>query len=236
MSTVIKNFISAFSPGKRTRVLAFGSSNTERCLPDSHWFDCFELAIRQKYGRVITCINTGISGHTTRDLLRRFEDDAAFFQPQLVFITIGGNDCNPDKNLDIDQFRNNLKELHKRFTAMGCGVVFQTYYSPNPDDVENERINNFYKYMDVVRETAAETGSALIDHLVRWERLRHNYPDIYSALMRDGFHVNPSGNKVLGVDIARHFNVIPSKETFPYWAEALDIQKLMDELENKCND
>ena len=233
MSTVIKNFINSFSPKKRIRVLAFGSSNTERYLPDSHWFDCFELAVKQKYGRVHSCINTGISGNTTRDLLQRFEDDAAFFQPQLVFITIGGNDCNPDKDVSISQFRENLNELHARFTAMGCGIVFQTYYSPDPGDVEEERINSFYKYMDIIRETAAETGSALIDHLVRWEKLRLNYPDIYTGLMLNGFHTNPAGNKVMGVDIARHFGVIPNKNEFPFWAEALDVQQLMDELERK---
>ncbi len=234
MQTVIKDFIDAFSPEKRLRVLAFGSSNTERYLPDSHWFDCFELALNNKYGRVHTCIDTGIGGHTTRDLLARFEDDAEFFKPQLTFITIGGNDCNPDKNLSLSDFRNNLKELYNRFTKMNCGIVFQTYYSPNPDEIESSRINNFYKYMDIVRETASETGSALIDHLERWERLRSNYPEIYISLMRDGFHVNPEGNKVMGVDIARHFGVVPDKTTFPFWTEALKVQKLMDELEKNA--
>ena len=234
MSTVIKNFISALSPGKRIRVLAFGSSNTERYLPDSHWFDCFELAIKQKYGRVHTCINTGISGHTTCDLLKRFEDDAEFFKPQLAFVTIGGNDCNPDKDISIGQFRNNLKELYERFSAIDCGIVFQTYYSPNPDDVEKARLNNFYKYMDVVREVAIETQSALIDHLARWERLRLKHPDIYIKLMLNGFHTNPAGNKVMGVDIARHFGIIPNKDQFPFWAEAIDIQHLMDQLEKEA--
>ena len=79
MSTVIKDFIEGFSNKKRSRILSFGSSNTERYLPGLHWFDCFELALKQKYGRIHTCINTGLSGDTSRGLLERFEDDAAFF-------------------------------------------------------------------------------------------------------------------------------------------------------------
>lgn len=233
MLDIIKKFIDGFNVEKRTRILAFGSSNTERYLPGLHWFDCFELAIRQKYGRVHSCVNSGISGDTSRDLLERFENDAAFYQPRLVFITIGGNDCNPEKNLNIIEFRSNLKELHRRFAAMDCAVIFQTYYSPDPDDCDSERLNIFYKYSELVRETATETNSGLIDHLKRWERLRLNHRDIYKNLMRDGFHVNPKGNKVIGVDIARHFGIDLSKSELGGWDDALAIQKLMDELDNE---
>jgi len=233
MSDVIKNLIDGFTAGKRSRILAFGSSNTERYLPDSHWFDCFELAIRQEYGRIHTCINTGISGDTSRGLLERFEDDATLYKPQLVFITIGGNDGNPEKNIDAVEFRANLKELHRRFAAMDCGVVFQTYYAPNPDDCESERLKNIYEYMDIVRETAAETDSMLIDHMVRWERLRLKHHDIYINLMRDGLHVNQDGNKVMGVDIARHFGIDLGKSEISNWDKSLEIQKIMDDLEDR---
>jgi len=230
MSLVIKDFIKGFSTEKRSRILAYGSSNTERYLPGLHWFDCFELAIRQKYGRVHTCINTGLSGDTSRGLLQRFKDDAAFYDPNLVFITIGGNDCNPEQNLDIVEFRSNLIALYRSFSAFDCGVIFQTYYSPDPDECETEHINKFYDYTDVVREVAEETGSMLIDHLFRWERLRINYNDIYKNLMRDGFHVKPNGNKVMGVDIARHFGVDLRESELDGWEEALAVQELMDEL------
>lgn len=234
MSSVITKFIEGFSAEKRSRVLAFGSSNTERYLPDMHWFDCFELAIRQKNGRVHTCINTGIGGDTSRGLLERFEEDAALYKPQLVFITIGGNDANPEKNINSTEFKSNIKELHRRFSAMNCGIIFQTYYSPAPELCDLERLKTFYAYMDIVRETAVETNSMLIDHLARWERLRLKHHDIYINLMRDGFHVNPAGNKVMGVDIARHFGVDLSKSEFNIWTEALEIQKIMDDLENNA--
>lgn len=230
MSSVIKNLLERLAGGKRTRLLAFGSSNTERYLPGQHWFDCLELAVRQKYGRAHTCINTGISGDTSRDLVERFADDAALYKPQLVFITIGGNDANPERQINAAEFRSNLQELHSRFAAMACGVVFQTYYAPDPDTCETERLKIFYHYMDIVRELAAETDSALIDHLVRWERLRLKHHDIYIKLMRDAFHVMPGGNKVIGVDIARHFGIDLSKSEFDCWDEALKIQKIMDEL------
>ena len=73
MSDVIKTSLERFATGKKSRILAFGSSNTEHYLPGLHWFVCFELAVKSKYGRGHTCINTGIGGNITRDLLERFE-------------------------------------------------------------------------------------------------------------------------------------------------------------------
>ena len=234
MSALIDKFIARMSLEKRTRVLAFGSSNTERRISGMTWFDCFELAVKEKYGRPHTCINTGIGGDTSRGLLERFEDDAALYKPHMAFLTIGGNDSSPHKNLDAVEFRKNLMELYRRFNAIGCELVFQTYYSPTLELCDTGHIKTFYHYSDIVRETAAETNSELIDHLVRWERLRKKHNDVYMNLMLDAFHVEPIGNKVMGLDIARRFDLgfVPGKRED--WNQALAVQKLMDELENNA--
>ena len=230
MGHVIERIVERFKTGQRTRILAFGSSNTERFLPGMHWFDCFELAIK-KHGRVHTCINTGIGGDTSRGLLRRFEDDAALYRPHMAFITIGGNDSNPKRDITIEEFRSNLLELHRRFSALDCGVVFQTYYAINPDATDPVHREAFHRCMETVRQVAAQTGADLIDHMKRWERLRTAHPGKYLPLMRDGVHVKPRGNRLLGVDIARHCGAPFGNDNLDYWGEALFLQRLMDELE-----
>ena len=231
MHDVAESIITRFSAGQRTKILALGSSNTEHYLPSLHWFDCFEVSVRQKYGRVHTCINAGIAGDTSRGLLERFEEDATFYQPELVFITIGGNDAKPIKQINANQFRANLKELYSRFSKMGCGVVFQTYYAPDPSNCDPKRLENIFKYMDIVREIAQESNSLLIDHLARWEKLRLNYYEIYLKLMKNSLHVNERGNKVMGADIVRHFGIELDREYLDCWGEALVVQQIMDELE-----
>ncbi len=230
MSNTIEKIKTRLQDGELTRILAFGSSNTERFLPDMHWFDVLDVAIRDKYGRVHYCINTGISGNTTRDLLQRFDRDAALYQPHVVIITIGGNDCNPDKNLSIEDFERNLLTLHRQFTEMGTLVVFQTYYAVISDG--SQRFLNFYKYSDVVRKVAADTQSALLDQLARWELLQQHYPDLYVPLMRDAFHLNRRGNRVMGVGVAREFDLTPDKD-LDFWGEALYAHQLMDQLASK---
>lgn len=220
-----------FKAQTRTRVLAFGSSNTQRFLPGMHWFDVFELAVNDTYGKILYCINTGISGNTTTDLLNRFDADAAMYQPHLAFITIGGNDF-LRRQMTEAEFEFNLRELHRRFNNSGCMVVFQTYYSPDP--VRNDDLTPFYRFMDIVREVAKSTGSGLVDHLRRWELLRKAYPELYLKMMRDGFHVKCYGNMLMGLDIGCHFGATVNQDVDPgFWDESLKIQNLVDDLEKQ---
>ena len=227
MNPHLKKLLQHIDSDTPTRILAFGSSNTERLCPGMHWFDCFELALHQNHGPRAHCINTGVGGNTTRHLLNRFETDAAFYQPQAVFLTIGGNDCKPEEDLDESEFEANLRKIWARFHAIGTHVIFQTYYAVISDG--SERFQNFYRYMQVIRNVAQETDSTLIDHLTRWEALRLNRPEVYHPLMGDEFHLISRGNRVVGLDIARTFTwtLYPDLD---YWGEAMVVQQIMDEL------
>ena len=217
---------SQLKPDHRAVLLAYGSSNTERFLPGMHWFDIVELALNDTYGRFHRCVNTGLGGDTSRGLLERFEREAALFHPRMVILTIGGNDRDPANGISPAQFELNLKDLQKRFAAIGCCTVFQTYYAPDP--ARTNYLTDFFSYMEIVRKVARETGSGLVDHLVRWEAFREKHPDRYLALMEDGFHVNRHGNAVLGLDAARTFGAKPIDSGF--FAEAFEIQREMDVL------
>jgi len=230
--TEIKKRLS--DPG-RTRILAFGSSNTDRYLYGMHWFDVVNLGMREKYGAGKNqFINIGISGNTAGDLLNRFHDDAEFYKPHIVFLTIGGNDSNPARGVTGKQFRENLMLLQKKFSEMGTLVIFQTYYSPDPAQVEKMYLENFYSYMNTVREIAAATDSGLIDHLKRWELLRMEDNSRYLKMMLNGFHVNETGNILMGIDILKNLEIkIPDPvpgNMIQSFDEAVENQKLMDKL------
>ncbi len=226
--TIVQMIHQRLKTGKPTRILAFGSSNTERRSTGMHWFDCLDLALQQTYGRTHRCHNTGVGGHTAGDLLARFEEDAARYSPHLVFITIGGNDSHPDRNISREQFEASLRELHRRFQAMGSAVIFQTYYSPDPAQCEPDRLPGFYTFMDTVRAVAADTQSGLIDHLARWEPFRKAHPGRYATMMLDGFHVSRHGNMVMGLDLAEAFGVRLGQDAPEYWAYARENQQLMN--------
>ncbi|HWL52612.1 MAG TPA: SGNH/GDSL hydrolase family protein [Chthoniobacteraceae bacterium] len=224
---VIQAALARFESKEKTRILAFGSSNTEHRILGTHWFDVFDLALKKKYGRFHHCINTGIGGDTTAHLLARFEEDAAFYRPHLVFLTVGGNDF---RKIDsVEQIRDNYRELHRRFAALGTPVIFQTYYSPDPE--RTGPLERFFEVMEIMREVAAETGSGLIDQLRRWELFRNAAPQQYAPLMMDGFHVNERGNRLMGLELTAAFGIGEVLCEQEELAEAREIQALINRLD-----
>jgi lysophospholipase L1-like esterase len=220
-----------------TRIVALGSSNTELAYHSEgghNWFGWLEVGIRDHYGRVHQMVNAGVSGETSRDLLSRFERDVALYCPHVVIVTVGGNDCNPESGISLDQFRSNLTALVRAVREIGnCEPILQTYYSFDIANMpeEPDRAALFPQYMSAVREVAADGSAIVIDHLVRWERLRTRRPDAYRTLMRDAMHLNPLGNMVLGLDVLRHFGVQVSGETAQHCRQGIEVQHLLDELE-----
>jgi lysophospholipase L1-like esterase len=223
-----EKFTDRLSRGEFSRIVAFGSSNTERHRTGMHWLDCVELTCRQTYGRNFVCINSGICGDTSRGLLERFERDCLVYNPNLVFITIGGNDAAPERAIESDEYRQNMLTLINTLHARDCAVVLQTYYSCDTVQMGELFANRFFQRMDTLRQLSAETGCGLIDHLAYWEPLRQREPEIYTRLMLDAMHVNELGNMVLGLRIARAFGfTIPDE---PYFRETFAMMALMDRL------
>ncbi len=229
----IETIISRFQTEPRTRIVAFGSSNTDRRIHGLHWFDWLDLGIKQTYGRVHHTINAGLGGDTTRGLRQRFDRDVALYQPHAVFITIGGNDANPQSGIDDSEYRDSLLELERRIHALGATPVFQTYYSADVERMDPEHGNAFLRFMDVIRAVATETGTILIDHHRRWEPLRIQHVDEYRKLMIDPLHVNPLGNMLIGLDLLRVFHLRLEDAQQRHCIEGLEYQRMLDDLASR---
>ncbi|MBN2712007.1 MAG: SGNH/GDSL hydrolase family protein [Planctomycetes bacterium] len=211
---------------RRPRILAFGSSNTQRIFEGMHWFDCLELGIKETYPTMARCINSGVGGNTAGCMLNRFDDEAAMYKPDMTFITVGGNDSFEHNNVSEQEFHDNLTKLYEKLSALGSTLVYQTYYAF--DDEEFAGTDRFSRYMDVVRNVAAETGSDLVDHHKRWIPFQQQFREEYKAAMHDPLHVNSLGNMIMGLDLARHFSLKLGTENPPFWRLARAYHKLMD--------
>lgn len=191
-----------------TRLVALGSSNTERYMPAVHWLDVLETGIRGAYGRRHHCINSGISGETTRQALARFDRDVTLFQPAIVIVTLGGNDSNPDRQLPPAAFTDNLNELLDRILAIDAIPVLQTYYAFDLPALSAAHGEHFLHYMQLIRDVAATRQIHLCDHLRRWEALRQHDPHTYRyKLMLNPAHPNENGYLLMGLDLGRHFGL-----------------------------
>lgn len=229
--------------GKQVHVLALGSSNTEHFMVGAHWFDYVAIGLTHKYRRWTSdrssvdnpalCLNAGTSNHTTSELLARFDRDVAPFKPDLLLLTAGINDANPDRNITTDTTRSNLIELRRRTEALDGEVLFQTYYSADLEVLSETHpgwAENYAKYTNIIREVA---GAMLNDNYTRWERLREANVKAFRLLLRDSLHLNPVGNAVIGLDLMRLLDLKLPDENLPWIRDGVFAQYCMDLLEEK---
>lgn len=192
---------------KGVRVIAFGSSNTElhwHSLGRHNWFTWLGCSIRQKIGRHVTPINQGISGETADDLLKRIERDVIAYSPNLVIVTIGGNDAN--MGIPVERYRENMNLIVEKIQKIGAVPVLQTYYCPLYEKM-SEPFQRFPEFVEVNRTLASEKEIPLIDQYKFFSAFYENDRENYSKLMLDGLHVNPIGNTIMGIIACRSFNV-----------------------------
>lgn len=176
------------------RVVMFGSSNTEIGWHSDgrHGWPCWLACIfRASVGQHIFSMNTGIGGHTARDLVGRVQRDVLPVQPHLVIITIGGNDY--FQKHSFDEFEANLRKLESTLRETGAVVAFQTYYSFLP-----EAGDGLGAYMNVIRRVATTTGAGLIDQYTWFSRWAQTDLPTYRTIMRDPAHLKPVGNALFG--------------------------------------
>ena len=227
--------------GKNVKVLALGSSNTEHFMVGAHWFDYVNMGLMHTYRRwtddrssvdnPALCLNAGTSNHTTGELLARFDRDVTPFKPDLMILTAGINDANPNRHVSLDTFRSNLVELRRRVNSWGGDVLFQTYYSCDKEKLAESKPGwaaNYEIYTDVTREVA---GEFLNDNYTRWERLRKYDVTTFRLLMRDSLHLNPEGNAVIGLDLVRLLELTLPDENLPWIRGGVFARACMDLLE-----
>ncbi len=129
----------------------------------------------------IRCVNMGISGNTSRDLLARWESDITALNPDVVVLCIGFNDvwrqfdcpAQPDFSVSPEEYRSNLNAMAEKTTAK---MIWMTpyYLESNGNDPMRKRMD---EYGEICKEEAANRGIPCIDLQAAFaEILKHRYP------------------------------------------------------------
>ena len=188
------------------RIVLFGASNTDRYMPGIHWGDVLHLGLRYKYGKPLWVINSGSNGNNTREALARFDRDVKSFSPDIVIVTLGGNDCDPrpEKFVPLQEYRNNLREIADRIHSVNGIAVFQTYYRMDIAAMEAERASGFLRNMDIIREEAENNNWPLVDQMKLFDQLDED--EFRYKYMLNPMHVNENGNILIGLELLRHLD------------------------------
>lgn len=155
--------------------------------------------------------NSGISGNTSRDLLRRFERDVTALSPDWVAICIGINDvwrqfdcaAIPELSVTPEEYRENLIKMLDMVqaceTVKGTFLLTPYYMEPERKDPMRARMD---MYVDICRELAKACDCILVDFQAMYDRFfqfRHS-----SCIAWDRVHPNRIGATLMAREFLRN--------------------------------
>jgi lysophospholipase L1-like esterase len=150
----------------------------------------------------ITVINSGISGDTTEGALKRVDRDVLSFNPDLVVVSLGLNDCCTMGAEGVEKYKENLSNIFKKINEKGIEIIFITqndmcdYVRPSISDeimkIVAERTvkarENLKSYFDGAKEVAKKYGVEVIDLFSVWGKLKDLGVDTTMLLSNDINH------------------------------------------------
>ena len=157
----------------------------------------------------IRVTNSGISGHTSRHLLERFDRDVVSLNPDWVSICIGINDvwrqfdcpAMSDSHVLPEEYRSNVETMILAVKDKVKGIFLLTpyYIEDNPHDAMRNRM---IEYVDICKELAEKHGCILVDFQAMYERyLRHRHS---ASIAWDRVHPNEMGAMMMAKEFLKH--------------------------------
>ena len=192
----------------------------------------FRERLKEKFkNENIMVFNTGVSGATTRDVIRDFNICVNIYDPDIVFIMLGMNDS-LNEIVPLEEYRSNILELINKVREIGAIPIIQT---SNIIKMDLSR-KNLKFYMDIVREVARENNVMLIDHYSHWEELEKENSNLKNELLNDLIHPNENGHLEMAKFIFKELDIFDEESytcnlSYPIKAEN-DLERKVD---NKCN-
>ena len=167
-----------------TKIIAIGDSLTAGYgleLKDSYPNILEEKLKNEGYN--VSVINAGISGETTAGLL----DRVSFIlkqKPEIVLITIGGNDA--FRNLPLENTRGNILQI---VSLLKKDIAPNKIFLMRVQAPENLGINYKKDFDSIYKEVAEKEGVTLVPFVEPEVFLNNKY------MQQDGIHPNGSGYK-----------------------------------------
>ena len=149
-------------------------------------------------------INTGVSGEQMPGLLADVEWRVLRYQPHVVSIMMGMNDCSKGES-GREPFRQRQIELVEMVRKAKAIPVLNT---PNTVIVANSPgRGDLPAYMQITREVAAATNSILVDHYAHWEKVRPDRAGMERWLEDASIHPGVYGHREMAKLLFRELGI-----------------------------
>ncbi|MBX3239175.1 MAG: SGNH/GDSL hydrolase family protein [Chitinophagaceae bacterium] len=158
-------------------------TNGYRCYPEI-FSERVRWEMRRKRDVVI---NTGISGDTTGNIIKDFQQRVQQFNPDVVSLMIGTNDC-AYTSITPKSFEENLGKLIDQIRAL---EIIPVLHTPNVILLKEDPVRNrLPEFVASIRGVAKKKELILVDHWQLWsEKGEH-----ITAWLDDPVHPNFKGH------------------------------------------
>ena len=205
-------------------IVALGDSNTEQnhwTMGGLCWAGMLPMGLYNVFPKGKCVINSGISGDSVEFGLKRLERDGCRFDPDIVIVSYGSNDC---FKVAPETFRTQLVEMVARLRAHRDPVI--VLRTPLPlmnmmTGTETDQLQlgdtvhtvDLVAFARVVVEVAERENTLVVDHYAKWKRsMESSCRQDLIRLMGNPQHPNHLGHRRLYHELAPLFGA----ETFFY--------------------
>ena len=187
--------------GRSVTIVTYGDSITAGFAVRRGFPSFWREMLQNKYPKAkIELVNSGISGETTLDGLARLDWSVLSYEPDLVTINFGINDC--VLSLDLAEFEENFVEMVRRIRSGPASEVLLLSSQPLETPPYDKWVQDYYQ---AVERVALEMDVGFVDVFGAWmERMEHGTP--LSSLILSGLdHPNEAGYRIIAEELMKLF-------------------------------
>jgi acyl-CoA thioesterase-1 len=187
--------------GCNVTIVAFGDSITAGYCVRRGFPSFWEQMLAEKYPEAsVEMINSGISGDTSLDGRARLDWAVLSYEPDLVTINFGINDC--ALGLDQEEFEMNFVEMVRRIRAGPNSEILLLSSQPLETPPYDRRVLDYYQ---AVERVAREMDVGFVDVYGAWMRRVRAGTSLGSLILPGLDHPNEAGYKIIAEELMRLF-------------------------------
>ena len=180
--------------------LFMGDSITHACQFTSGYdgvAQIFDEFVKEELGRTNDVVlNTAVSNANTDTTLQEIDQRLTNYDPDVISIMIGTNDCVQRVGINVEKFKSNMITIIEKMKEVNPDAVI-ILRSPAPV-FDNERIPTVKSYINVLKELAATYDLIYVDQFTEWNGATTTYHAwLKNALFPDGLHPNANGHRIM---------------------------------------
>jgi lysophospholipase L1-like esterase len=187
--------------GADATIVCFGDSITAGYAVRRGFASFLLESLRQRFpDSKIEMINSGICGHTSQVGLGRLDWAVLSYEPDLVTINFGINDC--VLGLSREEFEMNLVEMVRRIRAGPDSEILLLSSQPLESPPYDQRVLDYYQ---TVERVAKEMNVGFVDVYGAWmKRVQAGMP-LDSLILPGLDHPNEAGYRIIAEELMSLF-------------------------------